>query len=269
LPDFIDSTQHRSSTWGRGIFFLAALALGVLFCGRIGLSYWVDLLWFESLGYGEVFWKSASLQIIDFVFFAGATFLILYGALSAIRRTHEADLPRARAIVIAGKPLNFSVQPVLRVISFGISIAIACVTGLAMMEDWPTLALFWYAPNTTGSVADPIFGKPLKFFLFTLPAWQLVNNWLLTLAIAICAVAVLLLIITSGARALSKRDVVLLDYDMGDEIGIELLRGRDLRKSNFKILMVTAGMSDDVTLTVLNSGVAGVIFKQSGPAHAL
>ena len=64
-------------------------------------------------------------------------------------------------------------------------------------------------------------------------------------------------------------DVVLLDYDLGDEIGTELLRGRDLRKSNFKILMVTAGMRDDVTLTVLNSGVAGVIFKQSGPGHLI
>ena len=64
-------------------------------------------------------------------------------------------------------------------------------------------------------------------------------------------------------------DVVLLDYDLGDEIGIELLRGRDLRKSHFKILMVTAGMRDDVTLTALNSGIAGVIFKQSGPGHLI
>ena len=208
LPEFIDSPQHRSSTWGRrGIFSLAALALGVFVCGRIGLSYWVDLLWFQSLGYGEVFWKSVGLQIIDFVFFAGTTFLILYGAFSAIRRSHEADLPRAHAIVIAGEAISLSVQPVLRVLSFCISIAIACVTGLAMMADWPTLALFWYAPHVARSVADPIFGKPLNFFLFTLPAWQLVNNWLLTLAIAICAVAVPFLIITSSARSLVKRQI--------------------------------------------------------------
>ena len=96
LPDFIDSLQHRSSALGRRrIFLLAALALGVLICGRIGLSYWVDLLWFQSLGYGELFWKSLGLQIADFVVFAGTTFLILYGAFSAIRRSHEADLPRA------------------------------------------------------------------------------------------------------------------------------------------------------------------------------
>ncbi len=92
-------------------------------------------------------------------------------------------------------------------ISFCIAIAIACVTGLAMMEEWPTLALFWYAPHVTGSVTDPIFAKPLNFFLFTLPAWQLFDNWLLTLAIALCVVAVLFLIITSGARSLSKRQI--------------------------------------------------------------
>src|SRR5271156_6129178 len=205
LPDFIESPQHRSSTGGRRrIILLTALALGVFVCGRIGLSYWVDLLWFRSLGYGEVFWKSLGLQVADFVFFAGTTFLILYGAFSAIRRSHEGDLPRARAILIAGQPISLSVQPALRIISLCISVVIACITGLGLMADWPILALFWYAPHVTGGVADPIFGKPLNFFLFTLPAWQLVNSWLLTLAVAICAVAVLFLIITSGARSLAK-----------------------------------------------------------------
>ena len=30
---------------------------------------------------------------------------------------------------------------------------------------------------------DPIFGRPLNFYLFTLPAWQLIVGWLLTLAV--------------------------------------------------------------------------------------
>src|SRR3984957_16386896 len=173
LPEFIESPQHRSSIRGRRkIIFLAALFLVVFVCGRIGLSYWVDLLWFRSLGYGEVFWKSIGLQIAAFVVFAGTTFLILYGAFSAIRRSHEADLPTAHAIVIAGQPISLSIQPALRVISLCISVVIACVTGFGLMADWPILALFWYAPHATGSVADQIFGKPLNFFLFTLPAWQ-------------------------------------------------------------------------------------------------
>jgi hypothetical protein len=171
------------------------------------LSYWVDLLWFQSLGFGSVYWKTLGLQVACFVVFAAVTFLFLYSAFSAIRRSHQADLPNFHSIVIAGQPISLSVQPALGVISLCISIVFAGVTGFALMAQWPMLALFWYAPHATGSVADPIFGKPLNFFLFVLPAWQLIDNWLLTLAIATCVVAVLFLIITSGARSLAKRHI--------------------------------------------------------------
>ena len=147
------------------------------------------------------------LQVASFVVFAVVTFLFLYSAFSAVRWSHQADLPNFHSIVIAGQPISLSVQPALRVISLCISIVFAGVTGFALMAQWPTLALFWYAPHATGSVADPIFGKSLNFFLFTLPAWQLIDNWLLALAIATCAVAVLFLIITSGARSLAKRHI--------------------------------------------------------------
>lgn len=64
-------------------------------------------------------------------------------------------------------------------------------------------------------------------------------------------------------------DVVLLDYDLGDETGTELLRGRDLQRSYFKVLIVTAGMRNEVMLNALNAGVAGFIFKQSGPGQLM
>ena len=54
------------------------------------------------------------------------------------------------------------------------------------MADWPTLALYWnQAPSRRGGRVDPIFGRPLAFYLFTLPAWQLIAGWLLTLAIIV------------------------------------------------------------------------------------
>ena len=71
-----------------------------------------------------------------------------------------------------------------------------------MMAEWPTLALYWYAPRATGGVVDPIFGKPLNFYLFTLPAWQLIAGWLLSLAVIACVLAVFFILITGGTRAL-------------------------------------------------------------------
>ena len=62
-------------------------------------------------------------------------------------------------------------------------------------------------------------------------------------------------------------DVVLLDYDLGEERGTDLLRKLGACKTQAKVLMVTAGMSDRITLDVLNSGVAGILYKHSNPAQ--
>ncbi len=37
-------------------------------------------------------------------------------------------------------------------------------------------------------------------------------------------------------------DVILLDYDLGEELGTDLLDGLRIRESSLRILMVTAGM---------------------------
>jgi hypothetical protein len=186
------------------IFLLLAIVAAILFGGQTALSYWVDLLWFRSLGYGDVFWTTWRLQCGIFTIFSVATLLILYGAFLALKRAHQADLPRHREIVIAGQPLNLPVEPALRVVAFCAALLIAGVTGSTMMAEWPTLALFWYAPGA-GNATDPIFGKPISFFLFSLPAWHLIANWLLTLSVIATALAVLFLLVTSGTRALNNR----------------------------------------------------------------
>jgi len=207
LPESIDwplQTQppRRSR---RTLLFLFAVIAVIFFGSRIALSLWVDLLWFKSLGYGDVFWKSRGLQWGIFLGFAIITFLVLYGAFSALKRAHRADLPSDHTIFISGQPIKLSVEPVLRVLAVGVSIVVALVTGAAMQAQWSTLALYWYAPSSSGSIVDPIFGRPLSFYLFTLPAWQLMAGWLLTMAVLICLMAVVFLVISGGSRALEGR----------------------------------------------------------------
>jgi DNA-binding NarL/FixJ family response regulator len=62
-------------------------------------------------------------------------------------------------------------------------------------------------------------------------------------------------------------DVLLLDYDLGEERGTELLRRLHSVSHPAKVLMVTAGMSDRITMDVLQGGVAGIILKHSSPAQ--
>jgi uncharacterized protein len=207
MPESMDwprTLPSQPSRRRRFVLVLVVLAV-IFFSGRAALSYYVDVLWYESLGYVDVFWKTLSLQWEVFAAFAAATFIVLYGSFIALKRAHLSDLPDGHTIFIGGQPLKLPVEPVLRVIALGVSLAIAAATGAAMMAEWTTFALFWDAPSNVSNVVDPIFGKPLNFFLFTLPAWQLVISWLLTLAVITCVMAAFFILISGGARVLAGR----------------------------------------------------------------
>lgn len=62
-------------------------------------------------------------------------------------------------------------------------------------------------------------------------------------------------------------DIILLDYDLGDEQGSTALD--EIRKKGFagRVLMVTAGMSDAATVHVLETGSQGIFLKHSSPAQ--
>jgi uncharacterized membrane protein (UPF0182 family) len=205
MPESIDWPPTHPPRRRRRFLLILAVLAGVVFGGRTALSYYVNVLWFGSLGYGDVFWKTLSLQWGIFTTFTAATFLILFGSFLALKRAHLPDLPSGRTIHIGGQPVKLPVEPVLRLIALGVSLVIAAATGAGMMVEWPTLALFWYAPPITGGVVDPIFGKPLNFFLFALPAWQLIAGWLLTLAVITCLLAAFFILITGGTRVLAGR----------------------------------------------------------------
>jgi DNA-binding NarL/FixJ family response regulator len=67
--------------------------------------------------------------------------------------------------------------------------------------------------------------------------------------------------------AREQPDIILLDYDLGEEQGAVALD--EIRKHGFKgrVLMVTAGMSDAATVRVLESGSEGIFLKHSSPAQ--
>ncbi len=157
MPESIDwPPPHPPRSRRRSFLLILAVLAGIFFGGRTALSYYVDALWFGSLGYGDVFWKTLSLQWGIFAAFTAATFLILYGSFLALKRAHLPDLPDGHTIFIGGQPLKLPVEPVLRLIALGISLVIAAATGAGMMGEWPTFALFWYAPRTTSGAASLI-----------------------------------------------------------------------------------------------------------------
>ena len=64
-------------------------------------------------------------------------------------------------------------------------------------------------------------------------------------------------------------DLILLDYDLGTQNGLQLLD--TLQRSHFtgRILFITAGMSEDKMRSALSLGASGIFLKHSSPTDLL
>ncbi len=186
------------------VVLLAIVALVVL-GGRTVISYYVDSLWFASLGYSSVFWKTLRLEWTFFAIFFAATFLVLYGWFWVLMRICRPELHSAGTIVIGTRVLHLPVELALRAGALIGALLISLATGATMMADWPKFSLFWFQPASTNGVVDPIFGRSLGFYLFSLPVWDSVAGWLLMLAVLVCAIAVLFALISGGAQLMDRR----------------------------------------------------------------
>src|ERR1039458_4963546 len=164
IPD--DSARPRRRRIGA--LLLVVVAVVVLGSGAV-LSYYVDALWFVFL---------------------------------AIKPGRFDEIIGGR-ILINRQWVQLPIEPILKLLALGLAIVSAVVVGASMMGSWTTLALFWHAPQDTGTL-DPIFGKPLGFYLFTLPVWQLIAGWLQALTVIACLIAAVFVLATSRASGLNK-----------------------------------------------------------------
>ena len=195
----------------RSVRLWLILALLVLLATGTSLaSYYVEALWFGSLGYEDVFWKTLNLQGAIFGVFAAVTFVALYGSFLALKPAQFGAHGGDEFLIVNGRPVRIPVGPVLRVAALIGSAAIALGTGAAMMEDWPTFALWWYGRAGSAVVppadrmTDPIFGRPIAFYLFTLPTWDRIAGWLMTLAVVMLLMAIFFAALQGGGQTFRR-----------------------------------------------------------------
>ncbi len=210
-PPF-DTFNFQKRRSNRGHFgWTLGIVLVVLFLGgSAALSYYVDALWFDSLGYGPVFWKTLNLQTAIFTITALVTFLALYGAFRALKPARFGEIGTGGVIIVNDRPVRVPVGPVLSLLAVALSGFIALGTAAGMAADWPAIALWWYGQGiavpaaAVTHAADPVFGRPVTFYLFTLPVWQLAAGWLLRLALLTLAMAIFFFVASSGGRLLRR-----------------------------------------------------------------
>ena len=175
---------------GRGIGATLLIAFIVLLVFLIGLGsivgFAVDWLWFSAIGYLNVFWTIiiAKAEVFLAVFVATAGILWLNGALAfRFARTpwmaRRSDIAWRNAGVV-------TVQDVLElardrlpwpVVIVAAASILAVLVGWGEIHNWEIFLRFLHqVPYGAG---DPLYGRDIAFYFFSLPAYLAIKNWLL------------------------------------------------------------------------------------------
>jgi uncharacterized membrane protein (UPF0182 family) len=157
----------------------------VLLVVNQGISIYVETLWFETVGYESVYWYRLTIQLGAFGIFAVATAMslaILFRFVSPhVDENHS-------AIEFAGETIVIPPTEFFNRLGSAGAIGFGLLFGLAYSVDWPRYALFLNQSAESGAI-DPILEMPLNFYLFSLPALDMVSSWFLAITVIFLFVA--------------------------------------------------------------------------------
>ncbi|HEU4510277.1 MAG TPA: UPF0182 family protein [Pyrinomonadaceae bacterium] len=184
IPDVevidVGPRKRRLKWW----ILLAALIL--LFSFSRIISIYISALWFESLGYSSVYWYVFKVKLALFAGSAILTAILLAATFWLFQKLFGAHTFESRTIVLNNQPFQFSPAKIIRPLGWIIAALFGLIYGFKLKEHWRQFALYWHQPST--ATPDPIFGKPLGFYLFSLPLYDVISSWLLGVSfIILCA----------------------------------------------------------------------------------
>jgi uncharacterized protein len=179
--EVIDVGKRRR--WRRWV--LLAIVLVLLILSRT-LGIYLSAAWFSSLGLSSVYWYIFKLKLGLFFAFALLTALLLRGAFWLLERSFASHALEKRTIVLNNQTVQISPERFVRPVSWAIAILLALFYGQDMKGSWQTFALYFNQAQV--ATFDPIFHKPVSFYLFSLPLYDLISSWLITLSfVVLCA----------------------------------------------------------------------------------
>ena len=165
-------------------FLILAASLIAIFVMLAILSrFFVDLLWFDSLGFRAVF---TTVWLTMIVVFAIASVLssglLLLSGFIAARATAAGSAGRRGFRVVGrnaqGLPelIEFSLDKIpWRLIIPAVALIIGLFIGVAQTGNWETILKWLYAAPF--GRPDPLFGHDLGFYVFSLPVYELLRDW--------------------------------------------------------------------------------------------
>ena len=183
---------RRRRRLGLGVLVVLFALLLVLF-NLVPLA--AEWLWFQAVGYERVFTTRLVAEAVLGVGVGGLVFVFLYVNLRIAQR---GLVPNPLVVQVSSAGAAVDVTRLLRRLALPTSLGLALVFGLGAAGGW--LGVLQLLHRTSFGVTDPVFGRDVGYYVFTVPVIAGVIG-------LVIAVTTLTLLATVGLYAL-RRDIV-------------------------------------------------------------
>ncbi len=176
--------------------YLALVPIAIIVAIVFGFSFLGEYYWFETVGFSDVLLtiliSSLALGIGAIAVFFGFSFL------------------NARYATKTGAPTNV-VNDGTNKLVLSICALAALFSGLSIAGNWK-IVLFFFSQTVFGTT-DPLFGLDIGFYVFSLPFYTLIVNYLIVLFLFTILVSALGFLLESGVLNIRFENAPIADFD--------------------------------------------------------
>jgi len=179
--------RPRASVRGVAVALISVavvLSICLILLGLTG-DFLVDWFWFSEVGYLNVFWTIVIAEGATFLAFFAATFIVLW-VNGSLARLAQSSLT-LRLIDDTQAPAGAATTPdpsdvvcyLLRrpLVIAGAAGVLAMLVAWGEVHNWNVFLRSFY--QVSAGTNDPLYDQDIGFYLFSLPAFVVIKNWLL------------------------------------------------------------------------------------------
>jgi uncharacterized membrane protein (UPF0182 family) len=251
--------RPRSRISGRGIFIaLGGIFMFVLIFGRAIARFYVDFLWHDALGRGDVFWGVIGAKFTLFGLFFLAFIVLAFGNLFIADRAAPTSFPANVHPYVERFHEVFGQR--LRLVRYVAAFVMAIVIALPAVAQWQSWLLF--RNSKSFGAADPQFGADVGFYVFQLPFLTFLLDWMFVAVILVLMFTAAAHILNGGVvfvspvpaiRSATKAHIAVLLAVLA------VLKAGDYWLDRYELTNSTRGIVDGATYSVVKAQIPAIM----------
>lgn len=190
--------RRRTSGRGRIIIIVVIAVAFLLITSLRGIAgFWTDFLWFDSLGLSSVFSGILGAKLALGAIFTGVFFVLAFVSLTVADRIAPKNRPLGPEDDLLTK-YHAVVDRRATLVRAAVSLLLGLIAGVGMSSEWNQWILF----RNGGSFGtkDATFQTDVGFYVFKLPFYTTVVNWLFASGVIILLATIVAHYLNGGIR---------------------------------------------------------------------